>query len=92
MDKRQVSGVRADADELTLPLVLKIVEHLAQEWQYHNALRHAGIVRGLREVAKGAGGEAPESLSSAPVLLDHRLRDPSGGSQGQNPSLIKHVH
>jgi hypothetical protein len=84
---RWVSGVRADADELTLPLVLKIVEHLAQEWQYHNALRQAGIVRGLREVAKGAGGEAPESLSSARVLLEHLLQAPLAVCMGQHTRL-----
>jgi len=84
---RWVSGMRADADELTLPLVLKIVEQLAQDWQHHDCIRQAGIVRCLREVAKGVRGEAPQCQLAARQLLEYLLQAPLAVCMGQHSRL-----
>lgn len=84
---RWSAGIRTDADELTLPLVLKIGEQLARDWAAHESLRQAGILRGLREIARGLRGEAWECVSCAQKLLERLMLAPIAVCMGQHPRL-----
>ena len=79
--------MHTDADELTLPLVLKIGEQLARDWAAHESLRQAGILRGLREIARGLRGEAWECVSCAQKLLERLMLAPIAVCMGQHPRL-----
>lgn len=81
---RWVTGIVSDADELTLPLVLKICGHFAQEWENHEQLRKAGLVGGLRQVSKGVRGEAPAVVAMANALLERLLLAPLVVCMGQH--------
>lgn len=81
---RWAAGVCADADELTLPLVLSISEQLANDWENHVHIRHAGLVRGLREVAKGTRGEAAECVRIAEAVLERLMLAPLAVCMGQH--------
>jgi len=81
----RVSGVRSsEADDLILPLVLKICEHFAEDWGNHERLRQAGFVHVLRELASGVRGEAPACIQSANTLLERLLKAPLAVCMGQH--------
>ena len=79
--------MHTDADELTLPLVLKIGEQLARDWAAHESLRQAGILRGLREIVRGLRGEAWECVLCAQKLLERLMLAPIAVCMGQHPRL-----
>jgi hypothetical protein len=82
--ERWALGIRCNANELTLPLVLKISEQLAVDWESHELMRKSGFVRGLRELALGTGGEPPECVTSAKALLQRLLLAPLAVCMGQH--------
>jgi hypothetical protein len=84
---RWSAGARANADELTLPLVLSISEQLCQNWDNHVRIRQSGLVRGLREVARGFRGEAAECVQMAQMLLQRLLLAPIAVCMGQHSRL-----
>jgi hypothetical protein len=82
--ERWVEGLRSDADDLTLPLVLKISDLLAQDLGAHERMRAAGMLHGLREVARGVRGETVQCMWRAEVLLERLLLAPLAVCMGQH--------